>query len=82
MEPSEVRHGPDPNPDPPQQPSSLPKIISVEDYLNTTYRPDVDYVDGEIEERNLGEFDHGDLQLAIGRSTAHLSKGLGHPRRR
>ena len=47
-------------------PTNLSNLISVEEYLNTTYRPDVDYVDGEIEERNLGEFDHGDLQLAIG----------------
>ena len=46
--------------------ANLPHILTVEQYLNTTYRPDVDYVDGEIEERNLGEFDHGDLQLAIG----------------
>ncbi len=39
--------------------------LSVEEYLKTTYRPDVDYVDGHIEERNVGEFDHGDLQSAI-----------------
>jgi len=45
--------------------TTLPHLISVEEYLNTTYRPDVDYVDGEIDERNLGEFDHGDLQAAI-----------------
>lgn len=45
--------------------ASLHSFISVEEYLNTTYRPDVDYVDGSIEERNLGEFDHGDLQTAI-----------------
>lgn len=45
--------------------TNLAHLISVEEYLNTTYRPDVDYVDGEIEERNLGEFDHGDLQAAI-----------------
>jgi Uma2 family endonuclease len=36
--------------------------LSVEEYLSTTFRPDVDYVDGRIEERNLGEFDHGTLQ--------------------
>ena len=41
-------------------------LISIEQYLNTDYRPDVDYVDGYIEERNLGDFDHGDLQLEIG----------------
>ena len=46
--------------------SNLHSFITVEKYLTTDYRPDVDYVDGVIEERNLGEFDHGDLQLAIG----------------
>src|SRR5579875_879313 len=30
-----------------------PQRISVEEYLSTSYRPDCDYVDGEIEERNL-----------------------------
>jgi Uma2 family endonuclease len=43
----------------------LSKLISVEEYLNTSYRPDVEYVDGEIQERNLGEFDHADLQAAL-----------------
>lgn len=46
-------------------PANFSHLISVEEYLKTMYRPDVDYVDGEIEERNLGEFDHGDLQAAI-----------------
>ncbi len=32
--------------------------MSVREYLTTAYRPDCDYVDGAIEERNLGEFDH------------------------
>jgi Uma2 family endonuclease len=45
--------------------SNLSNLISIEEYLNTSYRPDVDYVDGEIEERNLGEFDHADLQTQI-----------------
>jgi Uma2 family endonuclease len=39
--------------------------LSVEEYLHTVYRPDVDYVDGRIEERNVGEFDHADLQTYI-----------------
>ncbi len=46
--------------------ATAPSLLSIEQYLNTTYRPDVDYVDGYIEERNLGDFDHGDLQLEIG----------------
>ncbi len=39
--------------------------ISVEEYLNTVYRPDCDYVDGIVEERNLGELDHGLAQTRI-----------------
>ena len=40
-------------------------LIPVSEYLTTVYRPDCDYVDGEVQERNLGEYDHGNLQLAI-----------------
>jgi Uma2 family endonuclease len=40
-------------------------LISVKEYLATSYRPDCDYVDGRIEERNLGEWDHSKLQAAI-----------------
>lgn len=40
-------------------------LISVEEYLATSYRPDCDYVDGEVVERNLGEWDHSNLQSAI-----------------
>jgi len=36
--------------------------ISVEEYLHTMYRPDCDYVDGVVEERNLGERDHSWIQ--------------------
>jgi Uma2 family endonuclease len=37
-------------------------LISVSEYLNTTYRPDRDYIDGEVRERNLGERPHSRLQ--------------------
>ncbi|MGI8771696.1 MAG: Uma2 family endonuclease [Acidobacteriaceae bacterium] len=40
-------------------------IVSVEEYLHGDYRPDVDYVDGELEDRNLGEDDHSALQRAL-----------------
>jgi Uma2 family endonuclease len=36
--------------------------ISIEDYLDTVYRPDRDYVNGEIEERNVGEKEHSAVQ--------------------
>ena len=40
-------------------------LISVEEYLTTSYRPDCDYVDGQVEERNLGELDHSWLQAVL-----------------
>jgi Uma2 family endonuclease len=39
--------------------------ISVNEYLHTSYHPDCDYVDGIVEERNLGELDHAELQGAL-----------------
>ena len=41
-------------------------LVTVEEYLHTCYRPDCDYLDGRIEERNVGEHDHGYLQLLLG----------------
>jgi Uma2 family endonuclease len=43
-----------------------PAFVSVEEYLHTVYEPECDYVDGQIEERNVGEYDHGLLQLWLG----------------
>ncbi len=40
-------------------------LLSLDEYLHTSYKPDVDFVDGEIEERNLGEFEHARLQTLL-----------------
>ena len=40
-------------------------LLSVQEYLNSVFRPDVDYVDGVLEERNVGEFDHASIQRAL-----------------
>src|ERR1700733_6508291 len=40
-------------------------LISVEEYLASSYKPDCDYVDGHIVERNLGERVHGRIQLRV-----------------
>jgi Uma2 family endonuclease len=40
-------------------------LVSVDEYLHTSYHPDCDYVDGAIVERNVGELDHSDLQAEI-----------------
>jgi Uma2 family endonuclease len=37
-------------------------LISVEEYLNTSYEPDMDYVDGVLEARNVGEWPHSTVQ--------------------
>ena len=42
-----------------------PIHIPISEYLATSYRPDCDYVDGEIEERNLGEKEHALLQRVL-----------------
>ena len=41
---------------------ATPVLIPVQEYLNTTYRPDCDYINGEVRERNAGEKQHGVLQ--------------------
>ncbi|HSY35093.1 MAG TPA: Uma2 family endonuclease [Acidobacteriaceae bacterium] len=45
--------------------ASAPSMLSIDEYLRTSYHPDVDYVSGEIEERNLGEFEHARLQYIL-----------------
>ncbi len=40
--------------------------ISLDEYLRSSYHPDCDYVDGEVQERNLGEFDHAAVQMFLG----------------
>ncbi len=37
-------------------------LISVEEYLSTSYSPDREYIDGRIVERNLGEKTHSTIQ--------------------
>jgi len=37
-------------------------LVSVQEYLSTSYDPDRDYVDGEVLERHVGEQDHSRLQ--------------------
>jgi Uma2 family endonuclease len=43
----------------------MPTAVSMEEYLGTTYRPDCEYVDGELLERNVGEWDHSRLQTLL-----------------
>src|SRR5438552_13515888 len=40
-------------------------LVSVSEYLRSSYRPDCDFVEGKLEERNVGEHDHAALQAAL-----------------
>ena len=39
--------------------------VPVDEYLSSNYDPDVDFVEGELEDRNVGEKDHAKLQLRV-----------------
>jgi Uma2 family endonuclease len=40
--------------------------ISLQEYLETPYHPDREYIDGEVRERNVGKWEHARLQLLLG----------------
>src|SRR5271170_1085083 len=40
-------------------------LIPVAEYLNTNYRPDREYIDGELRERNVGKWEHARVQLLL-----------------
>jgi Uma2 family endonuclease len=41
--------------------------IPLHEYLETSYRPDREYVDGEIRERNVGKYEHARVQALLAR---------------
>src|SRR5437764_8295390 len=54
-------------------------LISLDEYLNTSYDPDMEYVDGVLVERNVGDYLHSlvqrNLVFALRRKYPHV-KGL------
>lgn len=40
-------------------------MVSAEQYLATSYRPDRELIDGELVERNTGEYEHSGLLTAL-----------------
>lgn len=51
--------------------------ISLQEYLETSYRPDCEFIDGELLERNVGEWDHSRLQMLLSRDLSNREKELG-----
>jgi Uma2 family endonuclease len=41
-------------------------FVSLDEYLNTSYEPDMEFVDGALVERNVGTKRHGRLQILVG----------------
>jgi Uma2 family endonuclease len=39
--------------------------VPLETYLHTAYRPDCDWIEGELRERNVGQFEHSNLQTVL-----------------
>jgi Uma2 family endonuclease len=56
---------------------SAATLIPVEEYLNTSYDPDREYVDGEVVERNLGEKTHSIIQRNLILFLGNQAKELG-----
>src|SRR5271166_300182 len=42
-----------------------PPLVSVEEYLNTQYHPDMEFVDGVLVERNAGDWLHSLIQSNV-----------------
>jgi Uma2 family endonuclease len=45
--------------------AAQPTYVPLEVYLRSSFEPDAEYVDGVIEERPMGEYDHSSWQYAI-----------------
>lgn len=55
--------------------AATPVLVSLDEYLTTAYRPDRDYIDGELKQRNLGEKPHSKVQaFLIGYFLAHCKE--------
>jgi Uma2 family endonuclease len=51
--------------------------VPISEYLETSYRPDCDYLDGELLERNVGEWDHSRLQALLSVFLSNREKQWG-----
>ncbi len=40
-------------------------VVSLEEYRRTSYRPDLEYIDGELKEKPVVQWTHSNLQVAL-----------------
>ena len=55
----------------------IPQLVSVEEYLSSSYRPDLEYVDGVLVERGMPTIAHSLLQMILIQYLARYQKALG-----
>lgn len=55
----------------------VPVLVSVAEYLSTSYEPDREFVHGELVERNVGDYWHSSLQGWIAHIFLSHAKRLG-----
>ncbi len=52
--------------------------VALAEYMETSYRPDREYIDGEVVKRNMGKYEHGRLQgLLVVLLTNQYEEALG-----
>ena len=56
---------------------STATVVPLSEYLAASYRPDCEYLDGELLERNVGEWDHSRLQMLLSRYLSNREKQWG-----
>lgn len=57
--------------------ATVAKLVPLEEYLTSSYEPDVEYIDGRLEERNVGTEDHGEIIVALIEYFASRRQGWG-----
>ncbi len=53
-------------------------LVPVQAYLDRVYRPDREYVDGRVEKRNVGEYDHADIQQVVLLALLQQGRPMGY----
>lgn len=56
---------------------SAATTVPLSEYLHTSYRPDCDYLEGELLERNVGEWEHARLQMLLSRYLSNRELEFG-----
>ncbi len=56
---------------------SAATTVPLSEYLHTSYRPDCEYLEGELLERNVGEWEHARLQMLLSRYLSNREQEFG-----